>query len=677
MPNFAEVISKAAKNAKIEISGISDIKNEAQAKVGLAAIRAFGDSPLGLIFFEPCVTFSNCRPPDILIGHSKIGLLLIKVEKWSIDQIEQIREGNIVYLKDSVKNEINPFSMIDESKLNIFTAVNRQLLYGDYPVLTTAAVSFPNISRSSLNNKGFINSLHMQNLILMEDLQDNVSFMQKIKQLIDSHMNEPGNGNYLSSTQFSAIRLALRDSAVVNEFRNLPACNGKWKIGAKILELVQQEKVLTEEQQQLSRIDIKGYPRVIRGVAGSGKTVVLANVAARYLDRSINSGPEAPWHNSSIRAVALCYNRSLVQFIKKKIKSAYHQQTGQDRPPGRLQVNYLNGLMYKIRTDTKKKFKYLSTEEYKDAASRALVYIENLSKLETENNGTYQSCLYDAIFIDEGQDLLPEEYKLLIKLVKPNMATGEKNIIIFYDDAQNMYGRPRYKWKDFGIEVNKGDRARVMKLCCRNTREILDLAFNVLIGKQAPEDRQVEMGNFADVNTLKKNELVYETETHFRVNFTQRKYEKPQIQTFRTSEEEKQWIANEVVRLIYEEEVRPEDILILFSYEAGFEDLCDKIRERDLNAVIQGFVKPFGKNDADKDSYIFRDGHLTISTTNGAKGYDAYVVFLAGANTFKTDEEGRASFYVGATRSKLVLYVSGVQGEKNLLSEAVELSRIL
>jgi len=62
-----------------------------------------------------------------------------------------------------------------------------------------------------------------------------------------------------------------------------------------------------------------------------------------------------------------------------------------------------------------------------------------------------------------------------------------------------------------------------------------------------------------------------------------------------------------------------------------------------------------------------------MSTVPGAKGYDAHVVFLAGADTFRDDEAGRASFYVAATRAKLRLYISGLKS--NLLTEVQQVIR--
>jgi superfamily I DNA/RNA helicase len=75
---------------------------------------------------------------------------------------------------------------------------------------------------------------------------------------------------------------------------------------------------------------------------------------------------------------------------------------------------------------------------------------------------------------------------------------------------------------------------------------------------------------------------------------------------------------------------------------------------------VRDFLRPFGKS-GDRDNYIFRERCLTMSTVHGAKGYDAYIVFLAGVDLFKEDQVGRASFYVGATRAKLTLYITGLQ----------------
>jgi hypothetical protein len=47
----------------------------------------------------------------------------------------------------------------------------------------------------------------------------------------------------------------------------------------------------------------------------------------------------------------------------------------------------------------------------------------------------------DAIFVDEGQDLEIEEFTLLLALLRPHPVAGEKALVIFYDNAQNLYAK--------------------------------------------------------------------------------------------------------------------------------------------------------------------------------------------------------------------------------------------
>lgn len=49
---------------------------------------------------------------------------------------------------------------------------------------------------------------------------------------------------------------------------------------------------------------------------------------------------------------------------------------------------------------------------------------------------------------------------------------------------------------------------------------------------------------------------------------------------------------------------------------------------------------------------------------------DVAVVFVIGADRFGIDKPGRTTFYVAATRAKLVLYITGVEQGKKLLAEA-------
>ena len=68
-----------------------------------------------------------------------------------------------------------------------------------------------------------------------------------------------------------------------------------------------------------------------------------------------------------------------------------------------------------------------------------------------------------ALFADEGQDLGPNTLKLLTALVEHGDPDDPKSrsVNIFYDNAQNIYGRSTPKWSEMGLDMR--GRSTVMK----------------------------------------------------------------------------------------------------------------------------------------------------------------------------------------------------------------------
>jgi superfamily I DNA and RNA helicase len=63
---------------------------------------------------------------------------------------------------------------------------------------------------------------------------------------------------------------------------------------------------------------------------------------------------------------------------------------------------------------------------------------------------------------------------------------------------------------------------------------------------------------------------------------------------------------------------------------------------------------------------------LTLSFIHSVQGYDASIVFLMGTDRLDGDEtEHRATLYVGATRAKFQLLVSGVQRDVPTLLDEI------
>jgi superfamily I DNA and RNA helicase len=81
-----------------------------------------------------------------------------------------------------------------------------------------------------------------------------------------------------------------------------------------------------------------GGPRLARGVAGSGRTIVLSNNLARGLARGLGDGETLFEMEERPRLLAVCYNRTLAPFIRQKIDLAFRQGTGRGLPEDAVEI---------------------------------------------------------------------------------------------------------------------------------------------------------------------------------------------------------------------------------------------------------------------------------------------------------------------------------------------------
>lgn len=686
MPASMEVLTKlssARRDAKIRVViDMELIKNDSEAVLLTALLRAYGDSPAGFLYYSPGRAKSTERPPDAVLCHPEIGLLVVDAKGHTIDEIDRVEAGHIFVRYQGRVNPKNVVQQVENQMFDIRSDALKIIRDERKIPLTNSMVAFPNIHESEWVARGYDKSHPTTNLLFKDHLETRARLKQRIGQLIASKLKKAKRSNPLDVDQIDLIYRVFGNSAVINDHRPMRGNIREDSLGNYVDEMMALDKYLSREQEDLSRIPIDDSPRLIRGVAGSGKSVVLANLVARYLHRRLNS-LESPLFPEKPPSVAVtCFNRALVDFLKQKIRLAYKEQTLSDAIPSSvLTVNNLNSLMFTLARSRHWPIEYIS----EDAMGRwgidrlsgelwASRYREQIDEFARTNPEWYFSACFDAIFLDEGQDFEPEEYRLILDLIRPNEVSGEKPLIIFYDDAQNIYGRSRPVWREVGINV-VGERSTVMQECFRNTRQIVELAFNVLLGSQAPSDLRVQTRTYADVNYLKERGVIEEAGDHFRVGFAEREDRKPEIKEFPDVHSEIVWVADEIVRLMHDENVRSEDILVIFYRQSQFNyDLLKrKISER---LTDMEFILPFG-NSPDKDRYIFQAGKLTITNVYGAKGYDAPIVFLVGVDKFDADREGRAAFYVGATRAKLFLYLSGVIRKNSLLDEAKSIRPML
>jgi len=659
-------------SAAIECVGVDLIKNDAQAKLGLALIQSFGDSSEGFLYFEPCTARSSHKPPDAVTCTRDLGVVVIECKGYSHGSIERVQAGTLHRRVRGRAVQENPLDQVRSVMFDIKNAAERRLLYAGVagvPIFSYF-VALPNYSVTEWQKAGFLDSFPKRELLLLEDLAPR-TLQKRMGATTAEDLRKTGRAVAITPDELRELRAVFGDSALLNSAEPFQQKKDD-SLGLTIAENLASDKELSAEQRQISELEIGSYPRVVRGVAGSGKTVVLAIQVARYLAANYESSLfEAP----DRQIAAICFNRCFAPLLRKQIAKAYRARTHVDNLPPSLRVSNLNQLMYHlISKEGGWPIDYIRVDDLPDSVDRAIAYSDAINVFAAASPEYYETLTLDAIFVDEGQDFEPEEYLLLQRLLKPDPSTGERALIIFYDDAQNLYAKRRPVWRDLGIDVSKGNRSRVMRECFRNTREIVSFAFNILLGSQAYDPTLVKTREFAGLSELKQSDLVVERNGLYDVKFAEREGERPIVAEHSIREDELKWLEHELAQLIMHEQVEPHHILVV----CRSRELCDIVREHLSSLTAQQLVSHLRcpSDKSEKDELIFHDRDLTISTVKSAKGYEAQVVFMVGTEAYSIDDEARAEFYVGATRAQLRLYVSGLYRTNSLFQEAGRLDAL-
>jgi len=655
----------AARSGKLDVVGHEGLRNLAVARCAAGLAQAFGQAP-GFLYIEANTAAGTNRPADLVLCTPSVGLVNFEVKGFPIEKIDRVQGGVINVHYEGRAKEHDVIDQARQAMFEIQKAVLTKLSRSKKPYMDWLVV-FPNIRTSEWEGEGYSQCLEMRKLLLDDDLRD----IERLRErLVALHNQEPKwNGpavRYPGSIE--QVRIAFGDSAALKDHFRRSAPLEPRTLGDRIDLEATREKVLSAEQQRVSRLDLSGASYLIRGVAGSGKSIVLANNVARLLRDQEAMQQELLQETIPSRIAVVCFNRALVPFLREKMCLAYSQATGEALVEDRVEVSHFNGFLYD-RCKEVDGLEYIPISgEAKDRGVRAKRYLAQIRSL--GESGGLDRAQFDVIYVDEAQDLHPDEFRILLKFLRPN--AEQRNMVVFYDDAQNIYGQPRPTWSDLGIDVV--GRSFVMKECFRNTREIIRLAFNVLLGAKA-DTRKVGTRIFAGAAELERQGLVTRTDAGiYQTHFAARRGPQPKVFRFASREEELAWCVDEVRRLVEDEHVRPHDILMMY----GTHDIGRLLEAllRGCSKRIRGVSQPHVEKN---DELILREGEITSTTVYNAKGYDAPIGFVVGLDGFASDPEGRAGFYVGCTRAKHFLYVTGIEkaGEEPaaLLDEAYRLTK--
>lgn len=401
--------------------------------------------------------------PDFVVFHPHRGLLVLEVKDWRPDTIRSIDKQSVAILADGgIKQVQNP---LEQARQYMFAVTNKlerdpQLVwpsgslkgkpffpYGHGVVLT-------NISRKQFD-KAELGEVMPAHLVICQDEMtesaDAEAFQQRLWQMFPIKFKMK-----LSLPQIDRIRWHIFPEV------RIPAQPGAFdEPGQLAVELPDVLRVMDLQQEQLARSLGEGH-RVIHGVAGSGKTLILG-YRAEHLARSC-----------ARPILVLCYNKTLAT----KLASVMETKGLQDK------VHVATFHAWCVRQLDA----YHAGKPVNDGDVNAFFEACVERVIRSVDGGVIPSAQYDAVLIDEGHDFKPEWFKLVVQMVHPD----SNSLLVLYDDAQSIYGgdrkRSRFSFSSVGIQA-KG-RTTILKLNYRNTAEILAVARAFADKLLAPSDAE-------------------------------------------------------------------------------------------------------------------------------------------------------------------------------------------
>jgi len=561
------------------------------------------------------------RYTDFIVWLPKHGLLVIEVKDWSKDRFETLNPETFTgrfYNNNHAKSVAvqNPEQQVRKCMLNILNQFKKTAIFlqqnghyqGNVKFPISSCVIYTELKEQDAHEIGLslpsISTVHKT--IYKDDLRlvaENKTFKNK---LIAAFKDVGFSFEALSYAEEKFLRYMIFPEIRVNEFKQ-----------DELFAVEPQEvKALDLSQESIAKNIGDGH-RILKGVAGSGKTLVLA-CRAKYLKTIY----------PDYKILVVCYNNSLCNHLRQMFGDDFN---------GKIEVLNFHSVVKKITSANLSMLKNEKQTDYNSRVGQILLdYLE-----ESDLSDTQQ---YDAILIDEGQDFAQEWIIGLSKLVKAE----SNNILFCYDPAQNIFNRKKPSWRSVGLQV-QGKKPVELYKCYRNTKEILDIAKAFLNPKQFESlqnndeyDRVLDPDT-GECKTGEYPSIYHENDVRHLADLIARK-----------------------IRQLLKSDVVPRDIAVLQAKSAEYDIFINELKTK-LESYVPGAEAEFIFSSAEKKALDLNKNSIKIMNVESSKGLEFPHVFFVGLDHMPRLGENRdldserKLAYVGMTRAQNKLFILGCE----------------
>jgi superfamily I DNA and RNA helicase len=448
--------------------------------------------------------------------------------------------------------------------------------------------------------------------------------------------------------------------------------------GAKLKQLEDSIANLDRNQSEAVIETVEGVQR-IRGLAGSGKTIVLALKVA-YLHAK-----HPDWN------IAVTFNtRSLKGQFKQLINTFTIEHTSEEPDWEKVKIIHawgspsMEGIYYEVckkhnieyrDLGASKKLTNTFGQEFDAVCEEALSKINKFSQY------------YDAILIDEAQDFSQHFLRICYEILKE-----PKRLVYAYDELQslnkkimespenifgeNTHGRPHVQLQNI---LGEPKQDIILEKCYRNSRPILASAH--ALGFGIYRDRgliqmfeysglwkdigyEVEEGTLEDGQFVKlartANTSPRFLEAHSAIN------DLIVFKSFNSNKEQIEWLVRQIEANLKEDELKHDDIMVIHTNPLTTREAVGDARallfEKGINSNLAGIT-------TSPDDFFSEDA-VIFTSINRAKGNEAAMIYVINAQMCFSGFElarKRNILFTAMTRSKAWLRVIGYGEEMKSL----------
>ncbi len=549
--------------------------------------------------------------PDFVVLHPRRGLLILETKDWKLETIRRATKQMWEIVPDGqLKVVINPLAQARHCAIQVVNALERdpQLVHpagahqGKLAFPWGHGVVFTRITRKQFEAAGLGDAIEPHHVICSDEMTETADVEQFQQRLW--HMFPHAFGSVMTLPQLDRVRwimfpqVRVQTQGVLFDDNDADA------------ELPGIMRVMDLQQEQLARSLGDGH-RVIHGVAGSGKTMILG-YRAEYLARA---------HTPTSKPILiLCYNEPLAVKLAsvmeaKGLSGAVHARN-----------------FHKWCRQQLVAFGQTLPQQGPDMFDEM---VRNV--IQGVDRQQIPAGQYQAVLIDEGHDFAPEWLRLVTQMVDP----ATHSLLVLYDDAQSIYerrtstdGSKQFSFKSVGIQAQ--GRTTILKINYRNTRQILQTASLIAADLLTAEDHDDD-----GIPLLHPVSCGRDGEAPLIVRLPGLRAEAARVA--------------ELLGAAHQEGHAWGDMAVICRRHSEMDECAQALRRLQLPHQVR------------KSSGSFNPGADTIKvlTMHASKGLEFPVVALMGVGQMPAagdDEREEARlFYVGATRAtqRLVIALSG------------------